>query len=211
MEGRDAAQPVAEITLQSPQTSIPIYHYMDEHVDSLLGTLRTFIVSLEVTRYHGETVHELAQELLGELFTEALAHSDRYDSSRQPGAWLYGIALNITRRKKAERVQRYKQEVSFSTLQAQSESDESFFERFVSLMTNSPEQDVVAKDHVEFLLSHVSEDDQQILRLAVFHELDTAKIAQILDIKAPAARQRLHRAINRLRPTLEAEGGESNV
>lgn len=211
MEGRDAVPPGVGTTLQSPHTSILIYQYLETHVDSLLETLHTFIISLNVVRHNGETVHELAQELLNEVFTEALAHSDRYDSSRQAGAWLYGIALNVTRRKRAERIQQYKQEVTFSTLEAQGERDDNFFERFASLTVHGPEQDIVAKEQVEFLLSRVSEDDQQILRLAVFHELDTASIANVLGIKAPAARQRLHRAMNRLRSTLEAEGGESNV
>ncbi len=210
MEGRDVAQPIVGATLQSPSTSILIYRYLEEHVDALLKTLHTFIISLNVVRYGSETVDELAQELLNELFTEALAHSERYDSSRQPGAWLYGVALNVTRRKKAERIRHYK-EVSFSTLQTQSESDENFFERFASLMNDSPEQNVVAEQQAQFLLSQVSEDDQQILRLVVIHELDTTKIAQMLGIKAPAVRQRLHRAINRLRTILEAQGGESNV
>ncbi len=210
MERRDGTQPVVGTTLQSSNASILIYHYLEEHVDSLLKTLHTFIISLNVVRYGSETVDELAQELLSELFTEALAHSERYDSSRQPGAWLYGVALNVARRKKAERIRNYK-EVSFSTLQTQAESDESFFERFATLLNDSPEQDIVAEQQVQFLLSQVSEDDQQILRLAVIHELDTTKIAQLLSIKAPAVRQRLHRAINRLRTILDAQGGENNV
>ncbi len=141
MEGTSAAQPIPGTKLQSPDTAILVYRYLEENVESLLGTLRTFILSLHVVRYGDETVQEMAVELLNELFTEALAHSDRYDRSRQLGAWLWGIALNVTRRKKAERAQQYEREQSFSVLQQDSDAanDDTFFDRFASFAMVGPE------------------------------------------------------------------------
>lgn len=213
MEGMDAAQPIVGTKLQSPDTSSLIYHYLEENVEPLLGTLRTFILSLNVVRYRGETVQELAWDLLSEVFAEALAHSNRYDSSRQPGAWLWGIALNVTRRKQTERAQLHEREKLFSTLQqpTASESDNTFFDRLTSFAINGPEQDIEANEQFEYLLSLTSEDDQQILRLAILYDLDNARIAQTLGIKDAAARQRLHRALNRLRAILKEQGGESNA
>jgi DNA-directed RNA polymerase specialized sigma24 family protein len=49
-----------------------------------------------------------------------------------------------------------------------------------------------------------------VLRLAILHDLDNARLAQALGVKAAAARQRLHRALNRLRAILEDQGGKSN-
>jgi RNA polymerase sigma-70 factor, ECF subfamily len=212
MEGTSAAQPIPGTKLQSPDTAILVYRYLEENVESLLGTLRTFILSLNVVRYGDETVQEIAVELLNELFTEALAHSDRYDRSRQLGAWLWGIALNVTRRKKAERAQHYEREQSFSVLQQHSDAanDDTFFDRFASFAMVGPEQEIEAKEQFEFLISLTSEDDQRVLRLAILHDLDNARLAQVLGVKAAAARQRLHRALNRLRAILKDQGGESN-
>lgn len=213
MEGRNAAQPIVETTLQSLDTYALVYHYLEEHIEPLLGTLHTFILSLDVVRYGGETIQEMASELLNEVFAEALSHSERYDCSRQLGAWLYGIALNVTRRKKAERAKQYGREASFSSLQYHSDAanDDAFFDQFISFAIAGPEQDTEAKEQFELLISLISEDDQQILRLTILHDLDNARLAHALGIKEAAARQRLHRAFNRLRAILKEQGGESNV
>lgn len=213
MEGTDAKQAIVKTKLQSPDTTILVYRYLEENTESLLGTLRTFILSLGVVRDSSETVQAVAVELLNEVVVEALAHSDRYDPKRQLGAWLWGIALNITKRRKAERVQSYGRESTFSTLQHNHDAsnDDAFFDQFASLMVVGPEQDVEAKEQFEILLSLTSEDDQQVLRLAILHDLDNVQMAQALAIKPDAVRQRFHRALKRLRAILEEQRGESNV
>lgn len=53
------------------------------------------------------------------------------------------------------------------------------------------------------LLALLSADDQEILRLAAWEELNPAEIAQLLGISPSAARVRLHRARKRLQRRLD--------
>jgi DNA-directed RNA polymerase specialized sigma24 family protein len=74
------------------------------------------------------------------------------------------------------------------------------FDRLAALAKAGPEQDLNANEEARALLALVSrEDDRQVLRLAVLHDLDGTALGKALGISSGAARVRLHRAINRLR------------
>lgn len=207
------ARAIVETKLQSPAT-LMIHRYLENqgNVEALLDTLYTYIRNLGVIQGDSETVQEMAHELLGEVVTEALTYSERYDPSRQLRLWLNGIALNIVKRKKAERIKHYYREPSFSDLQRNldASSDEAFFEQFVALAEASPEQDVEAMEQFEAMLSLTSENDQQLLRLYILRDFDARRLALELGITPAAARQRLSRALRQLRMILEKQGGEHN-
>jgi RNA polymerase sigma factor (sigma-70 family) len=56
---------------------------------------------------------------------------------------------------------------------------------------------------VSELLSSVSTEDQEVLRLAIINELEGEDLAKTLGVNHGTARVRLHRAINRLRKRLQ--------
>src|SRR5437870_2082061 len=112
------ARAIVETKLQSPVTLI-IHRYLEnqENVEALLDTLYTYIRKLGVIQGDREMVQGMANELLGEVVTEALMHGERYDPNRKLRLWLNGIALNIVKRKKVELIKRFHREPSFSDIQ----------------------------------------------------------------------------------------------
>src|SRR5690349_2492914 len=67
--------------------------YLEHENESLLRTLRMYVARASLAE--GETqIRRVADEVLGEVTIEALAHADRFDASRAPAAWLLGIAAN---------------------------------------------------------------------------------------------------------------------
>ena len=207
------ARAIVETKLQSPVTLI-IHRYLEnqENVEALLDTLYTYIRKLGVIQGDREMVQGMANELLGEVVTEALTHGERYDPNRKLRLWLNGIALNIVKRKKVELIKRFHREPSFSDIQRNqdSSSEEAFFEQFVAHAEAGPEQDVEAMEQFEALLSLTSENDQRTLRLYILHDFDARRLARELDITPDAARQRISRALRQLRTILEKRGGENN-
>ena len=117
-------------------------------------------------------------------------------------AWLLGIAINVIKRNKAERIKRSQREFSMSDLSLTQEEHLSESELFDQLTTNSsagPDQEIAANEQAELLLSLVSHEDQHILMLAFLQGFDREALAQKLGISPGATRVRLHRALKRLR------------
>ncbi len=173
---------------------------IEDHAETLLKTLRDYVWRAGITQ--GESVQNTAIELLSEVVIEAFQSAHRFDPSRQPMAWLSGIAANLVKRKQKEMAKRAQREVlarddvisELGTL-----SDDEVFERIASLTVGGPEQEVIDNEQANAILNLVSEEDQQVLRLAVIHELDGDALARELRVEPGTARVRLHRAIHRLR------------
>jgi RNA polymerase sigma-70 factor (ECF subfamily) len=155
----------------------------------------------------GDAVAGEALEVLNRVVIEVLEHADRFDPTRQPSAWLLGIAANIIKREQDERAKRARREPSIGVIcsnrtDATGEivSEDEMFDRLAVLAKVGPEHDLCANEEARALLALVSrEDDRQVLRLAVLHDLDGTALGKALGISSGAARVRLHRAINRLR------------
>ena len=84
----------------------------------------------------GEEVPAVALEVLQEVVLEALDHADRFNPTGQPMAWLLGIAINVIKRKKYERIKRSQRELSMSDLSLTQEEHLSESELFDQLTTN---------------------------------------------------------------------------
>ncbi len=89
-------------------------------------------------------------------------------------------------------------------------TDDDVLDRLAALAQESPEEQTVAHEQFEYLLSFVSEGDRQLLRLAIELDLDGKLLAQALRCSYNAAMVRLCRARQRLRTALEGQRGESN-
>jgi len=168
--------------------------------EALLGTLRYYVVRAGLA--NGRDATTSAGELLSEVVVEALEHADRFRPSGQPMAWLLGIAANLVKRKQADRSARNRREPLVRDLVPRAQdvlSEDELFDRMSSLAAGQPIEEWEANEAVSAILSHVSESDRSVLRLAIVHDLNGEALAQELGIKPGTARVRLHRALNRLR------------
>lgn len=197
--------------------------YFEEQGASLLNAMRVFVARHGLDRREGR--EEAALELFSEVFSEAMKHPERFDVQRTGAgqsatyAWLMGIAANLMRRRfqndKRERERLWREnEMSGEAAGAatQSEADE-VFERVASLAHEArgngsrPEDALDSNEAARLLLSLVSPEDAQILRLAVLHEMSGEQLAERLQISPINARVKLHRALNRLRNAVRKQGG----
>lgn len=147
-----------------------------------------------------------ASELLNEVVVEALQHEDRFNPSRQPRAWLLGIAANLIRRKQAELARLNRREPLARDLYPGDEpSDDEVFDWLAVFGGVETLEALEANEAAQALLAGAPPDDAHILRLAILNGLDGEALAQELGVTPGAARVRLHRALNRLRKTARAE------
>lgn len=187
-------------------TKQQLLEFLSEHTMPLLGTLRTYVQRLGLAT--GEEVAVAALDALQETVVEALSHADRFDATRQPMAWLLGIAVNVIKRKKVEKAKRAGRELLLGSLSARypevaSESD--MLDLLIPTTVAGPEQAVEADERVCELLSLVSLDDQQVLRLAFLEDFEREALARRLGITTGAAGMRLHRTLARLRIALNEQ------
>lgn len=193
------------VSYMSNQTRLR--QFIEEEAESLLSTLRYYVQRARLAK--GESVKEVALELLNEVVVEALEHADRFNPSRQPRAWLLGIAANLIKQKQAGIAKRTQREVFVRDLLDTNQdtlSDGELFDRIASL-TIGPPQDLESNEQAAKILALVSEGDGKVLRLAVLQELNGEELAKELGITPGAARVRLHRALNRLRDAWQKQAG----
>lgn len=186
----------------SSENRLRLLECIEQNVETLLGSIKLYARRMGlISEADGRN---LAIDILQETVVEALAHADSFTATRQPTAWLLGIALNVIRRKKVEQRKRAYREILLGHLaeqQPQSASEQDVIDRLVSLSetTSDPGQALESDEEVVAMLSLVSPADQEVLRLGVLDELDRETLAQRLGIAPGTARMRLHRALRRLR------------
>jgi len=193
-----------------------IVEYIAGNAASLLGIIRSYVMRMGLAS--GEDAATVALEVLQQVVLEALDHAERFDSTGQPMAWLLGIAINIIKRNKAERIKSSQRELSMSDLSLMQEealSESELFDQLVAHSDAGLDQEIAANEQAGLLLSLVSPEDQHILMLAFLEGYKREELAQKLGITPGATRVRLHRALKRLRlawsehyPNLDK--GESN-
>ena len=150
----------------------------------------------------GEQAFGVAMDVLNETVLEALKHADRFDPLRQPRPWLIGIALNIIKRRKADRAKRTQREPLIHDLLGDSQmsvGEDDLFDRVAELSDRYVESELESEQEVSRLLAGVSDSDQYLLRLAILHGLKGEALAEALGVSSGTARVRLHRALHRLR------------
>lgn len=208
----------SSVTLNTPADpdNITIIACITDNATSLLGIIRSYVIRMGLAS--GEEARAVALEVLQQVVLEALDHADHFDPTGQPMAWLLGIAINIIKRNKAERIKHTQRELSISDLSLMQEEQSSESDLFDQLVPNSyagPDQEIAANEQAALLLSLVSSEDQHILMLAFVEGFEREALAQKLGISPGAARVRLHRALKRLRLAwseqhLNSQKGENN-
>jgi RNA polymerase sigma factor (sigma-70 family) len=184
--------------------------FFEDNAEILLGTLRISAWRQGIVR--GSSVEDVSCELLSQVFIKAIESADTFDSSQPLMNWIWGIAKNLIKQKRDKIVKRQQREPLVRDLyQSDQEtlSDDELFDRIASLSVAENGQALESNEQVAQMLALVSEPDQQILRLAVLHDMNGDEMAKTLDIKPATARQRFHRALKRLRHALSnPSGGE---
>ncbi|MGB9377040.1 MAG: RNA polymerase sigma factor [Mycobacteriales bacterium] len=137
---------------------------------------------------------QLADDVLGEVFTQAFAARDRYDTDRESALpWLYGIAHNLLR-----------------TELRSKERERSVTARWAARVgTDAPLEDLVARLDAErqpvlAAVATLSADEREVLLLVAWEDLTPSQAAAVLGIPAGTARSRLHRARALLRDALNS-------
>lgn len=174
--------------------------FLAENAAAVLGTLRSYVWRMGLAR--SEDVAATAMEVLQEVVIEALDHSDRFHPTGEPMAWLLGIGANIIKRKKVEVAKRSRREVwigELAKVQPEPLHDDELFDQVTAGTCAGPEQEIAANEQAAWLLSLVSQEDQQILLLAFLYGFEREALAKQLGVTPVAARVRLHRALKRLR------------
>jgi RNA polymerase sigma-70 factor (ECF subfamily) len=195
--------PVAGVSVESTpasQAKRQLMTFLTNHSTELLGTIRFYVLRMGLAQ--GQAVPDTALDVFQEVAVEALDHIDRFRPDGQPMAWLLGIAVNVIKRKKVAMAKQYQREVAFGRLALMLQepcSEEELVDLIAPFTLPDPEHDVEANEQASLILSLVSPEDQQVLRLAILHDFEREVLARELGITPVAARVRLHRALNRLR------------
>lgn len=135
--------------------------------------------------------HALSEDLLQSTWLKAIEALPRFQhcNSSKFSAWLFAITRNECKLhwRKTKNENHYIEKRSFTETDANS--------------AHNKTNDIIL---VEQLLSKLSEDDQEIIRLRYIADLSVNDIARVLNINFVTVRVRLHRAINRARAQINS-------
>ncbi len=140
-----------------------------------------------------------AQEIAQETFIAALKSLRNYEERKSFKAWLYVIALNLSR--SHLRKQKFLAKLKASTT--------SLFRVEVQKQV-SPEESVILSEKEAVIWAQLNKLDERhriVVILRYFHELSVAEISEILNINEGTIHSRLHTARERLRDALKSLHG----
>ena len=143
---------------------------------------------------------EAAEDVTSEVFMKALRALDRYDPNRaSPRTWLLRIARNAVTDHLRSLRRRSSLHVSL--------------DRVPDLVADVPSQEerVLRQERLELILNanrSLRPADQEILSLRYGSELNNQEIADALNISGNAVAVRVHRALARLKDTVEEQRSE---
>lgn len=173
--------------------------------DSLPGDFEEWYVEYQsaVYRYVRFRVatREVAEDVTSTVFMKALRAFHRYDPGRaSPKTWLLRIARNAVTDHLRSLQRRGSLHVSL--------------DRIPDLVADIPshEERVIKQERIQRLLNGartLRKADQEVLSLRYGAGLDNAEIADHLGISNNAVAVRLHRALKRLKVSIEAEEAET--
>ncbi len=179
--------------------------FIEAESPALLRTLRLYAMRGRLATLD-RVANTVAAELLSELTIEALTHADRFDPSRQPMAWLLGIASNLVKRRQVEIAKHNRREPLARDLvndHTDALSDEDLFDWLTTLNREHQDPDCEELDQMWAMVDSLRPDDRNVLELAFKNDLEGEALAQELGIRPGAARVRLHRALLRLRDKMQ--------
>jgi RNA polymerase sigma-70 factor (ECF subfamily) len=144
---------------------------------------------------------EAAEDVTSVVFMKALRSFDRYDARKaSPKTWLLRIARNAV----TDHLRSLKRRGSLHVS----------LDRIPDLVADIPshEERVMKQERIQRLLNGTQtlrKADQEILSLRYGSGLDNAEIAEHLDISNNAVAVRLHRALKRLKASVEGSSADA--
>jgi RNA polymerase sigma-70 factor (ECF subfamily) len=141
-----------------------------------------------------------ANEITQETFIAALKALRTYQEKKTFKAWLYTIALNLSRShlRKRKVIERLRTTLgSIFRVETQKQS--------------LPEDDVIRSEKEAVIWNELNKLDERhriVVVLRYFHELPIAEISEILSVNEGTIHSRLHTARERLRDALQTMHGE---
>lgn len=148
----------------------------------------------------GNAALEMAKEVVQDLAVEGIDHAARLIPGKSPLSWLMGIMTNLLKQRRDELYRRARRSY---TRAGSAEEDGELFDRLAAQagLLTAPSTEAVLADRqlVEDLLGKLELLDREIIEVTFLKELDGEETARHLGITGNAARQRLHRALRRLR------------
>jgi RNA polymerase sigma-70 factor (ECF subfamily) len=145
---------------------------------------------------------EVAEDVTSIVFMKALRSFERYDPRKaSPRTWLLRIARNAV----TDHLRSLKRKGSLHVS----------LDRIPDLVADVPshEERVIRQERIQRLLNSsqtLRKADQEILSLRYGAGLDNSEIAEHLDISNNAVAVRLHRALKRLKASVEAASPAAN-
>lgn len=147
---------------------------------------------------------DLAEDIVASTFLTAHERRHRYDPSRPPLPWLYGIATNLLRRHRRDEVRAYRALVRTGVDPLTG----------VHAVADEPAQraaertdDAARARRIAGVLLDLPVRQRDVLLLFAVGQLRYGEIAEAMDIPVGSVRSALHRARTTLRAALER--GES--
>ncbi|OQO94133.1 RNA polymerase subunit sigma-70 [Saccharomonospora piscinae] len=151
-------------------------------------------------RYLARRSRDVADDLVAETFLVAWQRRQHYDPSRGSArSWLYGIATNLLRR-------HVRQEVRGLRATARS-GDAGAAEGHEGRVADRLDAQARARG-LAGALAELDPGDRDVLLLTSWAGLDSAEVAEALDIPVGTVRSRLHRVRRRLRVHAAAQEGD---
>lgn len=173
--------------------------------DSLPSEFESWYVEYQTTVYRyvrfRVATREVAEDVTSVVFMKALRAFGRYDPSRaSPKTWLLRIARNAV----TDHLRSLKRKGSLHVS----------LDRIPDLVADIPshEERVIKQERIQRLLNGartLRKADQEVLSLRYAAGLDNSEIADHLGISNNAVAVRLHRALKRLKASVEAEEAET--
>jgi len=155
-------------------------------------SLMAFRIAYSILRNHHD-----AEDAVQECFLRVLKHLKRMHQVRNPKAWLARIAWTAALDRRASRARAAVNEAV---------EDSELLEQIADKKVGAEEQ--VADKQLQGLLAQMiaalPEDLRHPLELSTVHELNSAEIAEIMNIPEGSVRTRLMRARQRLKEKLSA-------
>jgi RNA polymerase sigma factor (sigma-70 family) len=137
----------------------------------------------------------LAADLTADVFVAAIESAAAYRPSRgEPGAWLFGIARNVTAGERRRQARELRARSAVRGRELVAEDD------LVALHARIDAQESARSLYRE--LDRLSESERAVLELVALDGLDVREAAAVLGISGVTARVRLHRARRALRDTV---------
>jgi len=166
-------------------------------IESLVRQYETGVFKLALSIVGDEAD---ANEITQETFIAALKSLRTYQEKKTFKAWLYTIALNLSRShlRKRKIIERLKATVN------------SIF-RVETQKQSSPEDDVIRTEKEVAIWTELNKLDERhrtVVVLRYFHELSITEISEIMSINEGTIHSRLHTARERLRDALQSMHGE---